>query len=206
MNRERESVAHRERREFFRIDDSVRVSYRLLDADQRQDRLGAMEQGLEGPLTIMTRLQSISQQLSASLHRIEQQNPDVADYLKALDDKITLLGQSFLAEETDLMDQPSTAVNLSAGGLALESTEALEAGTQVEIKLLLLPTYTGIVAFGEVVGSERVGGNPGYPYRLRVNFTHIRENDREALIRHILRRQGQMLRRQRERHELEQGE
>ena len=190
-----------ERREFFRIDDSLLVSYSVLEDGQRQRRLDEQAQGMEDRFTIMTRMQAISQHLSASLHRIEQRDADVADYLKALDEKINLLGESFLAEETDLMDQPSKPVNLSAGGLALDSSESLDLGTVVEIKLLLLPSYTGIVAFGEVVGVEKEDGNPAYPHRLRINFSHIRDADRDALIRHILRRQGQMLRQERQRQE-----
>ena len=100
------------------------------------------------------------------------------------------------------MDQPTKPVNLSAGGLALDSAETLDLGTQVEIKLLLLPSYTGVVAFGEVIGVVASEDNPAYPHRLRINFSHIRDSDRDALIRHILRRQGEMLRRERERREL----
>ncbi|MDJ0807446.1 MAG: PilZ domain-containing protein [Gammaproteobacteria bacterium] len=191
-----------DRREFFRIDDTIRVSYRQLGADALAKRIEALEQGTEGSFTIMTRMQAISQHLSASLHRIEQRDPDIADYLKALDEKIDLLGQNFLANESDLVGQPTKAVNLSAGGIALDSAESLEVGTLLEIKLLLLPSYTGILAFGELVGVMPSTENEGYPHRLRINFVHIRENDRDALIRHILRRQGEMLRLERERNEL----
>ncbi len=191
-----------ERREFFRIDDTIQVSYRLLDAAELSKRIAAIEQGIEGSFTIMTRMQAISQHLSASLHRIEQRDPDIADYLKALDEKVNLLGQSFLAEDTEMIGQPTKAVNLSAGGIALDSKESLEIGSQLEIKLLLLPSLSGVVAFGDVVGVIPTQENEGYPYRLRINFSHIREVDRDALIRHILRRQGQMLLRERERKEL----
>lgn len=190
-----------ERREFFRIDDSIQVSYRLIDGDELTKRIEALEQGVEGSFTIMTRIQAISQPLSAALHRIEQHDPDIADYLKALDEKINLLGQSFLAQESELIEQPSKAVNLSAGGMALDSTDSLEIGAQLEIKLLLLPACIGVVAFGEVIGVMPSAENAGYPYQIRINFTYIRDVDRDALIRHILRRQGQMLRKERERKE-----
>lgn len=199
----RPDTAHQdERREFFRIDDTIRVSYRKLDDKALAKHIETLEQGNGGSFTLMTRLQGISQHLSASLHRIEHRNPDVANYLKGLDEKINLLGQSLLAQESDLLDQPSEAVNLSAGGIALDSPEMLQVGTHLEIKLLLLPSYTGIVAFGEVVGVMSAAEGDDSSYRLRINFVHIRETDREALIRHILRRQGQMLRRQRERKDL----
>jgi hypothetical protein len=191
-----------ERREFFRIDDSIQISYRVISGDEVQRCREAVVQGKNDSFTIMTRLQAISQNLSASLHRIEQRQPDVADYLKALDEKITLLGQALLAEENDLTTQPRVPVNLSAGGMALDSVEPVQEGTNLEVKLLLLPSYTGIVAVGEVVGLLENREDELYPYHLRINFSDIREQDRDALIRHNLRRQGQLLRRSREQRDL----
>ncbi len=186
-----------ERREFFRIDDSIQVSYRVVEPRDMPDSVD--DQRLKNDrFTVMTRLQSISQHLSAPLHRIEQRDPDVADYLRSLDEKITLLGQSFLSEEREILGQPSQAVNLSAGGLAMDVATPLALGAQVEIKLLLLPSYTGVIAYGEVVGAEPSSeGHADYPHHVRINFTLIRSSDQDALIRHIMRRQGEMLRQRR---------
>lgn len=188
-----------ERREFFRIDDSIQVSFRVVPAADMP--LDIDDQRLQtNSFTVMTRLQAVSQRLSAAFHRIEQRDPDVADYLKALDEKIDLLGKSFLAAENELLEQPSRPVNLSAGGLALDTAEPLAVGDFVEIKLLLLPSYTGVLAFGEVVGVEdSTDGDAAYPHHVRINFTLIRGSDQDALIRHIMRRQGEMLRQRRQR-------
>ncbi len=198
MSRDEQEKSADERREYFRIDDSIRVSYTVVDPESVPEDID--ERVHNDRFSVMTRLQGISQHLSASFHRIEQRDPDVADYLKALDEKIDLLGQSFLAEEKEMLGQPSRSVNLSAGGLALDVAEQLTLGDRVEIKLLLLPTYTGVLAYGEVVGIE---ANPqseqDYPFHVRINFTHIRGSDQDALIRHIMRRQGEMLRQRRER-------
>ncbi len=200
MSKHEQDKAADERREFFRIDDSIRVNYRVIDASTVPVDID--ERVSNDRFSVMTRLQGISQHLSAAFHRIEQRDPDVADYLKALDEKINLLGQSFLAEEKELLGQPSQSVNLSAGGLAMDVAEQLTTGDRVEIKLLLLPSYTGVLAYGEVVA---VDDNPqpddGYPYHVRINFTLIRNIDQDALIRHILRRQGEMLRQRREEQE-----
>jgi hypothetical protein len=189
-----------ERRAFFRIDDSIQISYSVIEADAVPADID--EQVQNDRFSVMTRLQAISQHLSAAFHRIEQRDPDVADYLKALDEKINLLGQSFLAEEKALLGEPSRPVNLSAGGLAMDVADPLVVGDRVEIKLLLLPSYTGILAYGEVVGVE-ASPKPeaGYPYHVRINFTLIRGVDQDALIRHIMRRQGEMLRQRREQQE-----
>ncbi|MCU7795702.1 MAG: PilZ domain-containing protein [Candidatus Thiodiazotropha sp. (ex Semelilucina semeliformis)] len=190
-----------ERREFFRIDDAIQVSYSVIQA---ADLPASIDDRLQDDrFSVMTRMQAISQHLSAPLHRIEQRDPDVADYLKALDEKINLLGQSFLAEENELLGQPSRSVNLSAGGLAMDIVEPLAMGDMVEIKLLLLPSYTGVLAYGEVVGVDTSPeGDPSYPHHVRINFTLIRNSDQDALIRHIMRRQGEMLRQRREQQEL----
>ncbi|MCU7830730.1 MAG: PilZ domain-containing protein [Candidatus Thiodiazotropha sp. (ex Myrtea sp. 'scaly one' KF741663)] len=190
-----------ERREFFRIDDAIQVSYSVIQA---ADLPASIDDRLQDDrFSVMTRMQAISQHLSAPLHRIEQRDPDVADYLKALDEKINLLGQSFLAEESELLGQPSRSVNLSAGGLAMDIVEPLEIGNLVEIKLLLLPSYTGVLAYGEVVGVDASqDGDVGYPHHVRINFSLIRNSDQDALIRHIMRRQGEMLRQRREQQEL----
>lgn len=202
MTNEMQDKTIDERREFFRIDDSIQVSYRIIEPGEQPANLD--DQHLQNDrFTVMTRLQTISQRLSAPLHRIEQRDPDVAEYLRALDDKINLLGQSYLAESSELLGQPSLSVNLSAGGVAMDVAEPLALGDRVEIKLLLLPAYTGVVAYGEVVGVEgSTEGNAAYPHHVRINFTLIRESDREALIRHIMRRQGEMLRQRR----LQRGE
>jgi hypothetical protein len=199
MSQEMKPQNQDERREFFRIDDSILVSWRLIGAQQSSHGNTGLEQMPDESFTIITRLQAVTRQLSGSLHRIEQRDPDVADYLKALDEKITLLAQNFLADEIGVSGQAARSVNLSAGGLALDSREALQVGDQVEIKLLLLPSYTGVVALGEVIRISRTVESHDHAYRLHINFTHIRDSDRDALIGHILRRQGEMLRRERER-------
>ncbi len=201
MSRDDQERSGDERREYFRIDDTIQVSYSLIEAQAvPSDIDGYLENDRFG---VMTRLQAISQHLSAPLHRIEQRDPDVADYLKALDQKINLLGQSFLAQEKDLLGQPSCPVNLSAGGLAMDVAERLTVGDLVKVKLLLLPSYTGVLAFGEVVGVEADPDAPSdFPYHVRINFTLIRSVDQDALIRHIMRRQGEMLRRRREQQDL----
>jgi hypothetical protein len=197
MSREEQDKMTDERREFFRIDDSIQVSYRLIDADSVPTTIDEKMQN--DRFSVMTRMQAISQHLSASLHRIEQRDPDVADYLKALDEKINLLGQSFLSEEKELIGEPSRSVNLSAGGLAMDVAETMAIGDLVQIKLLLLPSYTGVLAYGEVVGvDDTPQSEAGYLHHVRINFSLIRPSDQDALIRHILRRQGEMLRERRE--------
>lgn len=200
MSDQKNNNDERDRREFFRMDDEVNLSFELLTEEEVPKRVDKLAFGLTDSLTVMTRMSSISQQMTATLHRIDQREPDIADYLRGLDEKIEILAQSYLSKNSELTNLPKQIVNLSAGGIAFMVDEAIVLGTPLEVKLLLFPSYTGLLVIGRVVScdSSATGG-----YQIRIDFEYIRDNDRDALIRHILRRQGETLRRMREEREAE---
>ncbi len=146
MSIERQGGRPSERRRFFRIDDSVQMSYRVVQQGELQGQMRELGQHVDSSFTVMTRMQAIDRHLSAALHRIELRDPDVADYLRALDEKIELLGQSFLAEEHGVAgtagqaDQPECQEGSPVG-----TSESMEIGALLEVKLLLLPSFTGII-------------------------------------------------------------
>lgn len=190
-----------ERRRFFRIDDSVHLSLRVVPQDDLNGRLASLERNVADSFSLMTSLNMVTQQVSAGLRRIEAKDPDVADYLKALDKKLEILGRAFLSEEVDMSDKPVRAVNLSAGGVAMHSRDAFEENAVLEIKMLLLPSYTGVLTYGSVVDCRPLEGedaDPDFPYLLRIDFSFMRDSDRDALIRHVLLKQAEWLRRRRE--------
>jgi len=194
QNLSRASV-EQERREYFRVDDSVSLSFQVVPESSLQDRLEHLDKGLDDEFTVMANLAVISQEMAGTLRKIEGESPETARYLKALDNKIDLMGRAFVAWSSDLSDQPVDTVNLSASGIAFQTPEPIAVGADIELKLLL-PSFTGLLIYGEVVACEKVDAPA--PYRVRVNFTHLREKDRDLLIRHILKRQSEMLRRRRE--------
>lgn len=195
-----------DRRRFFRIDDSVRLTYRPVDRDELEDLINELDAGQVGNFTLMSSLATISSQMAVSMHRIEHIDTDIAAYLKALDKKIDVLGKAFLSQEKDTISTCAEAVNISAGGIALDVREPLEVGQMVEVKLLLFPSFTGLMAYGEVIYAEKLSPeeqHDDYSHEMRIEFNHMREQDRDILIRHVLRRQGDELRRRRdEEHQL----
>jgi hypothetical protein len=202
MSQEQSYISvEQDRREYFRVDDTVSLSFQLVPESKLQARLDCLDKGLDGEFTVMANLAVISQEMSGTLRKIEGESPDTARYLKSLDNKIDLLGRAFVAWSSDLSDQPVNNVNLSASGIAFQTPEPIAVGAHMELKLLL-PSYTGLLIFGEVVACEKVNDPPGdAPFRVRVNFTHLREKDRDLLIRHVLKRQSEMLRKRREHQE-----
>ncbi len=189
-----------ERRNFFRIDDSVTMSYQAVPQEELPQRMENMH--TEANFTVMGSIASINQNMAGIMHRIEEEDQNVAAYLKAINNKIDILGRALLANDNELTEQPAQPVNLSASGMAFYTSEQVEAGVILELKLLLQPSFTGIITFAEVVGSNLVDEPvDGFDYCTRVNFTHMLEKDRDLLIRHVIRRQSEDLRRRREENE-----
>lgn len=193
-----------ERRRFFRIDDSVHLGLKAVPQAELDQRIQDLEHRVGDSFTLVNSLNAITQQQSPHLRRIEQDYPDIAAYLRSLDKKLELLSQALLVEEVEMMDKPAIPVNLSAGGMAVHSRDPIPEGTLVEIKLLLVPSYTGILTYGRVVNCGNASPaerDPDYPYVLRIDFSFIRDADQDALIRHVLLKQAEWLRRRRERRE-----
>jgi PilZ domain len=188
-----------ERRNFFRIDDSVSMSYQQISEQELEGRIGQMDMELEGNFTVMGNIASINQNMAVIMHRIEGDEPDIAAYLKAINKKIDILGRALISTDNYLTDQSAQPVNLSASGMAFYTSKPLDTGIMLELRLLLMPSFTGIITFCEVVGCDRVDDvGEGFSFFTRVNFTHMRENDRDLLIRHVIKRQGEFLRKRRE--------
>lgn len=198
MNEQDKSAQPSERRAYFRVDDAIRLGLRPVPPEE----LGRLDERLEHDLansfTVMSSLAAISGEMVVNMRRIENSDPDVAAYLKALDRKIEVLGRALTAGDNDLVEQPAHPVNLSAGGMGVLVDERYEPGQVLEIRMLLFPSFTGILMFGDVIDCEPVtepDRDSGYSYRMRISFTHMREQDRDLLIRHVLRCQSNELRR-----------
>lgn len=190
-----------ERRSFFRIDDTVRLSIRPVPPEELADRLDRLEHDLAGNFTVMSSLAAITAQMSAGLRRIENQDHDLAAYLRAIDQKIEIIGRAFIAQEPEMASHKAVPVNLSAGGICAGTEAPYQGGATVEIRMLLFPSFTGLMIYGTVIecspASDPVTGRD-LGYLTRVEFSHIREHDRDLLIRHLLRRQSLLLRDQEE--------
>jgi len=186
-----------ERRRFFRIEDLVHLTFRVVDDKELAYKADLLEKGLVEQFMINSSLAAVTADMAATLRKIEVNDPDVAHYLKSLDQKIDMIGRVFMVDEVNAPDNKASAVNLSASGIAFHHEKQIEEGTNLEIKMMLMPSNAGILTYGKVISNEAVEGVDGSDYQVRVDFTHLREEDRDLLIRHVIRKQGDMLRERR---------
>ncbi|MDT8407671.1 MAG: PilZ domain-containing protein [Methylococcales bacterium] len=183
-----------ERRRFFRIDDAIHLAYRKVSAEA----VAPVESGQDALLnhcSLISALDVIAQEARPLLLRMQKDVPEIAQYLKMLDAKIDLVAQAVMMREPDLEKTENRNVNLSATGLAFNCEEALPPDSYVELKVLLLSCMAVIVIYAKVVYCQpdnKAGAEGGF--RVGVDYVNIAEQDRELLIRHVVKHQLQQIR------------
>ncbi|WP_297808107.1 PilZ domain-containing protein [uncultured Methylophaga sp.] len=185
-----------DRREFFRINDTVVVDYKVIEKQQvaqAADRVARAS--VDDETNEKAQLRAIQNAFSHLVDQINHHDREVARALRMLDDKINLVSQSMQRYNNPINPDDLTEANLSGGGIAFMVDEAVPIRDHVELHLQLLPTANTIHALATVISCERLmGASPDKPYHLRMVFTHMDEQDRNQLVKHTLNRQAEMLR------------
>jgi c-di-GMP-binding flagellar brake protein YcgR len=120
----------------------------------------------------------------------------VAQALELLNRKLTLIERVVALEGgsggmADHREHEPSEVSLSGGGIAITAETPLALNARLAIDLVLLPAHHPMRAIGRVVDCRK-GEASGFA--IAIEFEDIREQDREALIQHVLRKQAADLR------------
>jgi hypothetical protein len=185
-----------DRREFFRINDTVVVDYKLVAKENVTAIARHIAQSTsDDDSNDKAQLRSMQNAFNHLLDQINQQDREIARALRMLDEKINLVSQSIQRHNNPVNPEDVTQANLSGGGIAFMVENPLEIRGYVELHMQLLPTANTIHALATVISCERLlGASPEKPYHLRMAFTHMDDQDRNLLVKHTLNRQAEMLR------------
>jgi len=173
-------MTEKERRRFFRIDDTVAIKTETIPPNQLDDRLNNFWTN-HHEFSIRNEFNHKLDQHAADLIAIKNQHPSIARYLTVLQKQVDLLSENILPDDA-LNGSSERSVNISAQGISFLSTEAISKGEVVEISLQLLPKKQRIVVFAKIIRCDKADD---FQYKLTVDFEHIHEADREILIKHI---------------------
>lgn len=183
-----------ERRGYFRINDTVNLSYKVID-DQTLEKLSHISSDILGDYSLGAALDVLSQEAQALSARLERKDPEFLDYLKILDKKVNLVAQTLMMQDSRFSEQNVRDVNLSATGLAFRCEHQLEIGQNLEIRMLLPSCMAVIVAYGRVIYCQQQETvDEDYPYTVSIEYVNMKENDGELLIKHVVKKQLQQLR------------
>ena len=185
-----------EKRRYYRLRDSVALKYRILTDEELARTLGRMEIGQPDLLSLASSFAAASGNMQRSFERFRHRSPDIASYLDGLNAKLDQLIQLLVANEGEFGDEPTHDVILSGSGVSIHSAIPIPVGAKLEIKLLMFPSYSCVLAFGKVVRCvmNTNGSQVGQTFDVAVDFTHIRESDRDLIVRHVNQKQTLELR------------
>ena len=179
-----------ERRRFCRIDDDIILRYRVIGMQETPADIENLDVCLPNRLTLSSTFASTTQQMQPLLAKIQEQSLEIAEYLRLIDRKLDLVARAFLLQEINVEEEPICRVNLSAGGIAFYEENPLAAGTTLELELILLPSYVGILVYGKVAYRKHEPDVvTGLPFRIGVEFCKLRERDRDLIENHVLSRE-----------------
>lgn len=177
------------RRETFRLDDTMQVHVCAISPDEVDDILADFE-SFRIQYSIGSYLKLRKEALLPQLIVIRKNDPDVAQYLEHLEGLLQLLATRLPTDHEDVPVRRRTlkAVNLSSKGLRFTTTEPFAEGQMVELGMRLSSSNTEIIIIATVKRIEDVPGDQsesGNEKLLSFEFTHVHPDDNEAIIRHM---------------------
>lgn len=187
-----------ERRRYFRIDDTALIKYRVIAAeDLAQARAEVTDHALQAA-NLRAALEPLAVRLAELKPALKRESAVLSEALQLLDRKLDLLAGVMTLEfgpgrAADRREHEPSSVNLSGGGVALHATLPLAVHTWLAIDLVLLPGAHALRALGRVVDCRKRGAS----FCIGIEFDALREEVRDTLISHVLRRQAALLRQER---------
>lgn len=189
-------VDDKDRRRFFRIDDEVNLFYKIID-EQTVITASQLTDDLLSNCSLVTALDMLDQESKLIMYRIEKNEPEIAEYLKVLESKITIVSQAVLMHENDMSESTMRKANISASGLAFDNEVEIKQGEFLEIKLLLTSCLAVITIHAKVVYCKKnTQESDEMSFQIGVDYFDLKDQDREVLIKHVVKRQMQQIREQ----------
>ena len=125
-----------------------------------------------------------------------KRDAEIASYIESLEEQIIMLADRLASRIDGEADQTRqlTEVNLSADGVKFETDQKLSVGQNVELGMDLPTNTTRVVMLATVVRSEN---ETDQKQSIALEYTHVHDEDIEAIIRHMAKLQQIQLRERR---------
>ena len=189
-----------EKRRFYRIDDSVSLSYKTISEDDLDDAIASLKVSSGRRHKLLGSLAEIDGRINALLPDIDDQLPEVATVLKLLNRKVHIIGQMLGSEESgegeqDVIPRPTHKISLSASGVSFHAPDSVRVHDCLELSLTLFPEYYFVKAFGRVVTCrDALPSSPDFNKLVAVDFIFLNDDDQDYIMSHVLKKQSEQLR------------
>ena len=189
-----------ERRRYFRIEERALIKYRVIQEDMLDEERKFIFLNEIKVENVHAALVGIDLRLQDLVGALRREDKLVAEAIDLLNRKLTLLERVVSLENaygatSEYCEHDPTEINISGGGISLNAKSPLAVNAYLAIDIVLLPTNHPMRVIGRVVDCREIdtGG-----FAIAIEFEDIREEDRDVLIQHIVRKQSEVLREQRD--------
>lgn len=183
-----------EKRRYFRVSDTISLQYKVVD-DFSMDQLSHISDDVLENCSLVAALEVLNDEARILALRLERRDPEWFEYLKIIDTKINLIVQALTRDNEQYAKHEKHEVSLSGSGLAFRNQSEIAVGTVLELRMMLTSCLAVIVTYGRVVDCRNASQNsPEQPYEISVEYINMKEEDREVLLKHVVKKQLQQLR------------
>jgi len=177
-----------ERRRYFRINETIGISYEIVDREH-DDKLLRPDYAPD----LLALASQQDEQIQMLLRELSDTHPQISTLMGLLNQKLERLAQcmSLDGELVTRIASKMREVNLSACGIAFNNSEHLAKNTRIRLELTLFPSDEILTISGLVIDSDKATDDD--LYYCRVDFYSVSTTAQERLIQYIVQSQGAQL-------------
>nr|WP_314529188.1 PilZ domain-containing protein [uncultured Pseudomonas sp.] len=173
-----------DRREYYRIDDSIALEIRPLSAVEAAGQ--EVLQDASPLFNLLSELHLSEFESQHLLRQISERDRNLAAFLKSQNKRIDLLSQVIAITVLGQIGEPQPVI-LSEGGIDFQHPTPIAADARLSIKLVLMPQALGLLLRARVTHCDAKGDG----YDIGTEFEHPTDAQRQLLARYILQKQAQ---------------
>lgn len=185
--------------EFFSIKSNFNVNVKLLNSTDTVD-FNTFISNMPHPFKMASDIITLDQAALRPLQGIDGIAGQLVEYLNQQAQKIDLLVNYIISQQDDEKVR-FQGLEFGGGGIIFSSTETFAIGQELEVKIFLLENNCAVFCYGEVIASEKViaeaheeaNKEANQRYHYKIIYNHIRNEDRENLVRTSLHLQSKQL-------------
>jgi len=171
------------RRQYFRIVDTVSIEVSKIESNQ----LALEKFKLNPEFGLMSEFQLLDVESKHLLRALTDKDKNLGQFLKLMNKKLDALARVIALNHQIIPPESMHEVNLSEGGISYIQSTAYEKHEKLAIKLVLFPSYSGLLIEGKVLCCHKTDAG----YNLHIEFLDISEAHQQLIARHIMRLQSQ---------------
>lgn len=187
------SNADNDRRQFYRVEDTVGLEYRRVEGDLS----GPVATLFEGSATLVLHeeVRRYDNEIRAQLSQLAETDRNLSHLLKSFNDKLDTVARIMTFEQKPLQDEHWIRVTISEGGFSFlhRFPPPFNEGDALAVRLTFSPELTQVAVLSRVVRIEALEEG----CRVHLQFVDMEDQERQLIARHVLRTQARERQQQR---------